>query len=159
MKKLDEQERQAAEVIAVEMADKNRVQTARVVARALHGQQGRRAAVQEKKSVFGLEEISALVAPAAAKGVAATEYVKFHGAARCIPFALGSILEFPRRPILAPPGMRRYRPFDASPGLGRGRLLRIPPHGRTGRCHELARGAPQADDDKGENPSCFLAPL
>jgi len=35
------------------------------------------------------------------------------------------------------------RPFDARPGLGRGLLLRIPPHGRTGRCHGLARGAPQ----------------
>jgi hypothetical protein len=28
------------------------------------------------------------------------------------------------------------------PALGRGLLLRIPPHGRSGRCHGLARGAP-----------------
>jgi len=126
MKKLDEQERQAAEVIAVEMADKNRVQTTRVVARALHSQQGRGAAVQKKVSLIGFDEVCALVAPAAAKSVAAAEYVKFHGAARCIPFALGSILEFPRRPILAPPGMRRY---------------------------------PEIENDKEENPSCFLAPL
>jgi len=36
----------------------------------------------------------------------------------------------------------QYRPFDASPGLGRGLLLRISPHGRTAGCHGLARGAP-----------------
>ena len=35
------------------------------------------------------------------------------------------------------------RPFDLSPDLGRGLLLRIPPHGRIGRCHGLARGAPR----------------
>jgi hypothetical protein len=35
------------------------------------------------------------------------------------------------------------RPFDASPGFGRGLLLRISPHGGNGRCHELARGAPR----------------
>ncbi len=37
------------------------------------------------------------------------------------------------------------RPFGASPGLGRGLLLRIPPRGRAGRCHGLARGAPQSE--------------
>jgi hypothetical protein len=33
-------------------------------------------------------------------------------------------------------------PSIRAPGLA-GVLLRIPPHGRTGRCHGLARGAPQ----------------
>src|SRR3990172_6657288 len=42
------------------------------------------------------------------------------------------------------------RPFDLSPDLGRGLLLRIPPHERIGRCHGLARGAPQSG-------SCMLA--
>jgi hypothetical protein len=113
----------------------------------------------EESIAHRLDEISALVAPPAAKSVAAAEYVNFHGAARSIPVALGSILELPRRPILALPGMRRYRPFDAGPGLGRWFPLRFPPHGRPGRCHKFAHGAPQADDDTGENPSCFLAPL
>ena len=35
------------------------------------------------------------------------------------------------------------RPFGASPGLGRGLLLRISPHRRAGGCHGLARGAPR----------------
>ena len=34
------------------------------------------------------------------------------------------------------------RPFDSNPGLDRGLLLRIAPHGRAGRCHWLALGAP-----------------
>ena len=33
-------------------------------------------------------------------------------------------------------------PFHSIPGLGRRLSLRIPPHGRAGRCHGLARGAP-----------------
>src|SRR3989304_7644223 len=53
MEKFDEQKRQAAEVIAVEMADKNRVQTARVETCALHGQQGRGTAVQKKRRGAG----------------------------------------------------------------------------------------------------------
>src|SRR3989304_2676138 len=91
MEKLDEQERQAAEVIAVEMADKNHVQTPRVETCALHGQQGRGTAVQKKRPVAGLDEISAWVPPAVAKGVGGPEYVKFHAAARCNKFALDSI--------------------------------------------------------------------
>jgi len=46
--------------------------------------------------------------------------------------------------------LNRIRPFDSSPGLGRELSLRIPPHGRAGRCHGLARGAPQYITD---NPS------
>ena len=34
-------------------------------------------------------------------------------------------------------------PLDTSPGLGGGLSLRIPPHGRSERCHGLARGAPR----------------
>src|SRR3990172_12758634 len=33
------------------------------------------------------------------------------------------------------------RPFDSSPGIGRGLLLRIPPHGRIGRCHGVVLGS------------------
>src|SRR3972149_9899998 len=109
MEKLDEQERQAAEVIAVEMADKNHVQTPRVETCALHGQQGRGSAVQKKRPVAGLDEISALVAAAAAKSIAAAENMQFHGAVPRNRFALDSILEFPRRPILALRRMRRHR--------------------------------------------------
>ena len=34
------------------------------------------------------------------------------------------------------------RPVDSSPGLARGLSLRIPPDGRSGRCHGLAHGSP-----------------
>ena len=34
------------------------------------------------------------------------------------------------------------RPFDSNPGLDRGLLPRIAPHGRAGRCYWLALGAP-----------------
>ena len=39
-------------------------------------------------------------------------------------------------------------PFDLSPDLDRGLLLRIPPHGRAGSCHGLARGAPRKNNSR-----------
>jgi hypothetical protein len=50
-----------------------------------------------------------LVAAAAAKSIAAAENMQFHGAVPRNRFALDSILEFPRRPILALRRMRRHR--------------------------------------------------
>jgi hypothetical protein len=79
----DEKEWQAAKVIAMEMAQKNDIQSSRIKARPLHGQQARWAAVHEKKPVGGLNEISALVAPAVTKSIATAKNMKFHDSILC----------------------------------------------------------------------------
>jgi hypothetical protein len=79
----DEKKWQTAKVIAMEVAQKNNIQPARIEARPFHGEQACRAAVHEEKPVGSLNEISALVAPAVTKCIAAAENVKFHDFIPC----------------------------------------------------------------------------
>ena len=74
----DEKEWQTAKVIAMQMAEKNNIQSSWIEARPFHRQQARWAAVHEKKPVGRLNEISALVAPAVTKRIATAENMKFH---------------------------------------------------------------------------------
>jgi hypothetical protein len=62
-------------VIAVEMAEKNRVEAEGVDTCPFHSQQRRWTAIHKEKAVFGFDKISALIAPATAKGVATAENV------------------------------------------------------------------------------------
>ena len=78
VKIVDEKKRQATEVITVKMAENDRIQAARVKTGALHREQGRRPAIEEKQPVAGLDQIPALMAPTTAEGVAAAKNVKSH---------------------------------------------------------------------------------
>ena len=68
----------AAEMIAMQMAQKDRIDAPWIEAGALHRQQGRRPAVEQKQLVRRFDKVTALIAPAAAKGIAAAENVQFH---------------------------------------------------------------------------------
>ena len=65
-------------MVAVEVAQKDRVDTRGVESRALQREERRRAAVEEKHAAAGLDEIAAVVAPAAAESVAAAENRELH---------------------------------------------------------------------------------
>ncbi len=70
--------RQTGKVIAVEMAEENDIQTARIEAGSFHGQQCCRPAIHEKEPVGSFNEITALIAPAAAEGISTAKNMKFH---------------------------------------------------------------------------------
>ena len=79
----DEKEWQTTKVITMQMAEKNDIQPSRIEACLFHGQQTCWTAVHEKKPVGGLNEISALVAPAVTEGIATAENMKFHDSILC----------------------------------------------------------------------------
>jgi hypothetical protein len=120
-----EKEWQTAKVIAMEMAQKNDIQPTRIEARPFHGQQARRPAIHEEKPVGGLNEISALVAPAVTKSITAAENMKFHdfilrNDSYDGPFAKASFAKQPNRPICsrlpfrsAPKFMAQHRSFGS----------------------------------------------
>jgi hypothetical protein len=78
VKIFDQKKRHAAEMIAVQMAQKNHIETARIDGGALHRKQRARPAVQEKQPIGGFDQISALMASATAECIAAAENVEFH---------------------------------------------------------------------------------
>jgi hypothetical protein len=80
VKVVAEKKRQPAVVNAVEMAQKNRVEPFGAESGAFHRQKRRRSAVEEKKPLAALHEISAVVPAAAAESVAASENMEFHRA-------------------------------------------------------------------------------
>lgn len=75
---LDQEKRQTAEMIAVEVAENDRVETPRIESGPLHGEERGRAAIEQKQPIACVDEIAALITPAAAEGIAATENVEFH---------------------------------------------------------------------------------
>jgi len=77
---VDKEKRQAAVVVAVEVAQKNRVEPSRAEATALHRQERRRAAVEKKQLPAAFDQIAAGVSAAAAESVAAAEDVELHRA-------------------------------------------------------------------------------
>lgn len=66
-------------MIAVKMAKDDDIQTPRVEAGTFHREQRRWAAIQQKQSVAGFDQITALVAAAVAKSITATENMESHG--------------------------------------------------------------------------------
>lgn len=65
-------------MIAVEVAENDRVETPRIESGPLHGEERGRAAIEQKQPIACVDEIAALITPAAAEGIAATENVEFH---------------------------------------------------------------------------------
>ena len=76
---VEEQEGQAAEMVAVAMADDHRVDARDGKAAAFEGQRGIRAAIEQQAAFGGFEEVGAMEAPARAEGVAAADDCQFHG--------------------------------------------------------------------------------
>ena len=74
----DEEERETAKVIAMEMAEKNDIQPSWIKACPFHRQQRRRPTVHQKEPVGGFDEIATLVAPAVAEGISTAENMKLH---------------------------------------------------------------------------------
>src|SRR4051812_11388151 len=75
---IGKEKRQPRRVIAMEMAQENRLEALRAEARSLQRQQRGRTAVEEEEPPFGLDKIAAVISAAAAEGVAASENVEFH---------------------------------------------------------------------------------
>ena len=86
---VEEQEGQAAEMVAVAMADDHRVDARDGKPAAFEGQRGIRAAIEQQAAFGGFEEVGAMEAPARAECVAAADDCQFHDApllpARVVP--------------------------------------------------------------------------
>lgn len=78
MQILDKQEGNAAEMIAMKMAEKNGIDPRRIEPRPFHRQQRGRSAVQKENATGSFDEITALIASAATERIAAAQNVKFH---------------------------------------------------------------------------------